>query len=75
MGQSDKRHQCACQPFWYRLTQAVMEKRPPNGCSINNSVTQYFQFYFYKLTQQESNAFSALTLLVGRQEEHPACKN
>ena len=21
------------------------------------------------------NAFSALTLLVGRQEEHPACKN
>jgi len=22
-----------------------------------------------------SNDFSALTLLVGRQEEHPACKN
>ena len=38
-------------PFWYRLTQVVLEKRPLNGC-----------------------AFSALTLLVGRQEGHPACK-
>ena len=21
-------------PFWYRLTQAVLEKRPLNGCSV-----------------------------------------
>jgi len=21
-------------PFWYRLTQAVMEKRPLNGCNV-----------------------------------------
>jgi len=25
--------------------------------------------------QKEASAFSALTLLVGRQEEHPACEN
>ena len=43
-------------PFWYRLTQVVLEKRPLNGCCC-------------------STAFSALTLLVGRQEGHPACKN
>jgi len=45
-------------PFWYRLTQVVLEKRPLNGCS--SSVIDV--------------AFSALMLLVGRQEGHPACK-
>jgi len=35
-------------PFWYRLTQAVLEKRPLNGCSIScsssssNAVVNYF---------------------------------
>jgi len=23
-------------PFWYRLTQVVLEKRPLNGCSSEN---------------------------------------
>ena len=43
-------------PFWYRLTQVVLEKRPLNGCSCG------------------VEAFSALMLLVGQQEGHPACK-
>jgi len=30
-------------------------------------------YYYYHMSVQ-SNAFSALTLLVGRQERHPACK-
>ena len=30
---------------------------------------------FYQLTGRYNSAFSALTLLVGRQEGHPACKN
>ena len=42
-------------PFWYRLTQVVLEKEPLNGC-VCVCVC----------------AFSALTLLVGRQEGHPA---
>jgi len=42
-------------PFWYRLTQAVPEKGPINGCVC---------VFIY-----------AWTLLVGHQEEHPACKN
>ena len=47
-------------PFWYHLTRAVPEKGPLNRCV-------YLFIYPF-------NAFSALTLLVGRQEEHPACK-
>jgi len=31
-------------------------------------VYYYYYYYYY-------GAFSPLTLLVGRQEEHPACKN
>jgi len=31
---------------------------------------RYFYIFVYEFI-----AFSALTLLVGRQEEHPACKN
>jgi len=27
------------QPFWYRLTQVVLEKRPLNGCSCSSSIT------------------------------------
>jgi len=30
--------------------------------------------YYYDKLPATNNAFSALTLLVGRQEEHPACK-
>jgi len=35
-------------------------------------------YYYYVLLHHgllQHNAFSALTLLVGRQEGHPACKN
>ena len=32
-------------PFWYRLTQVVLEKRPLNGCS--SSCIYYFITYFY----------------------------
>ena len=30
-------------PYWYRLTQAVLEKRPLNGCSSSSSFTVYIQ--------------------------------
>ena len=64
-------------PFWYRLTQVVPDKRPLNGCVcvvscylllllwLNNFSWDWIAFI---------SAFSALTLLVGRQEGHPACK-
>ena len=28
-------------PFWYQLTQVVLEKRPLNGCSSSSSGTLY----------------------------------
>ena len=47
--------------FWYRPTRVVPDQRPLNGrcCRCCSCLT---------------SAFSALTLLVGRQEGHPACK-
>jgi len=60
-------------PFWYRLTWVVSDKGPLNGwggkfyCLPNYSVVS-------DLPSVLCFAFSALTLLVGRQEEHPACK-
>ena len=47
--------------FWYQPTWVVPDKRPLNGC-----VCVCYPLGF--------SAFSALTLLVGRQEEYPACK-
>jgi len=35
---------------------------------------QFFSFYMTALGAAVGVAFSALTLLVGRQEGHPACK-
>jgi len=35
----------------------------------------YKHFSFMYIAYDPECAFSALTLLVGRQEEHPACKN
>ena len=37
--------------------------------------SEAFSFYFILNTYVIQYAFSALTLLVGYQEEHPACKN
>jgi len=48
-------------PLCYQLTQVVSENRPLNGC--------------FKLCVFALFAFSALTLLVWRQEGHPASKN
>jgi len=49
--------------FWYRPTQVVPDERQLNGgvcvCVCNS---------------EGSSAFSALTLLVGRQKGHQACK-
>ena len=45
-------------PFWYRLTRAVPDKGPLNVC----------------VCVCISRAFSALTLLAGRQEGHLVCK-
>jgi len=52
-------------PFWCWLTQIVLEKRLLDGCSSKSSQIRVIMQLF---------AFSALTLLVGRQEGHPACK-
>ena len=63
-------------PFWYWLTPVVLEKKPLNGCCIsclaqwNCSVDRGTQV----LVWLSVCAFNALTLLVGRQEGHPACK-
>jgi len=38
-------------------------------------VKVYSHFLFACFAVYYANAFSALTLLVGRQEGHPACKN
>ena len=56
--------------FWYRLTQVVLGKTPLNGCGSSSS-TCIFLFHWLVYWFR---AFSALTLLVGRQEGHPACK-
>jgi len=51
-------------PFWYRLTRKVLEKEPLNGRV----------FYPISFVAFSAVAFGALTLLVGKQEGHPACK-
>jgi len=53
-------------PFWYQLNRVVLEKRPLNGYSSSSSSNS--------ISGGGGIAFSALTLLVGRQEGHPACK-
>jgi len=50
-------------PFWYRLTRVVPEKGSLNGCVCACVVINVWQI-----------GFSALTLLLGHQEEHPAYK-
>jgi len=55
-------------PFCYRLTQVVLEKRPLTGVVVVVIVVDLeYKFMF-------SYVFCALTLLVGWQEGHPACK-
>ena len=69
-------------PFWYQLTQVVLEKRPFNRCSsfllIKHAVEVHRVWMLLRLICDGfvcvTNAFSALMLLVGRQEGHPACK-
>jgi len=60
-------------PFWYRPTRVVLEKGPLNGCVCVcvhlNFVFKFVIFWMFVLC-----AFSAMTLLVRRQEMHPACK-
>jgi len=61
-------------PFWYQLTQVVLEKRQLNGCSSSFCSLLLFCLkacYFLLILLFY---FSALTLLVGWQEGHPACK-
>jgi len=37
-------------------------------------IAVYYYYYNYAFYNSYNSAFSALTLLVGRQEGHPACK-
>ena len=57
-------------PFWYWLTRVVPDKGPLNGY-----VCVCILYFEGKLCRQTMFAFSALTLLVGRQEGPKACKN
>ena len=57
--------------FWYRLTQVVLEKGPLNVCVCVCVCLFLWLLFFINFF----SAFSALTLLVGWHEGHPACKN
>jgi len=65
--------------FFHRLTTLIIHKYPP-PCSPGLKPSffhksfplQHFLFLF--MTDSMDSAFSALTLLVGRQEGHLACK-
>jgi len=77
-------------PFWYRLTWVVPEKRPLNGCMYvyyrlqHSVVTAFIMLYVYVVLHCHFLCyvlFSVIillcfpsTALVGREEEHPACK-
>jgi len=79
-------------PFWYRLTELMLEKRLLNGRSSSSSLVSRFTSYFklngaccflrciflWPVCVTDCccllRAFSALTLLVGRQEGLPACR-
>ena len=50
--------------IWYWPTRVVPDKEPSNGCMC----------MLYNNSALLQCAFSALTLLVGQQEGHPACK-
>jgi len=65
-------------PFWYRLTQVVLEKRPLNGCSSSNATyimlwrcrhSHFFIFFFNFVL-----LLSAICVLSGirKGDEHPA---
>jgi len=45
--------------------QVILKKLPLNDLNQSNNLCKHYNSAF---------AFSALTLSVGRQEEHPACK-
>ena len=58
-----------------------MEKRSLNGCSgsgssvcVSKFVGEFFGSFYTVIVDVLCGAPSALTLLVGRQEGHPACK-
>ena len=64
-------------PFWYQLTWIVQEKGIKWVC-VRACVLTYLQPHVLLSDMYAVShcfiAFSALTLLVGRQEGHPACK-
>jgi len=70
-------------PTWPELTdqQDTQSERSetPTAASqhqvVNTAVLQYLLQYFSILLFLSITAFSALTLLAGWQEGHPACKN
>ena len=69
-------------PFWYRPTRVVPDQRPLNGrcccCLFLCVVIAYIEVRpttnILLYVMPPDYAFSALTLLVGWQEGHPACK-
>jgi len=62
-------------PFWYWLTQVVLENRPLTRCNRVVVVEQQISnLFIYSYCYLYLFAFSAWMLLVGQQEGHPACK-
>ena len=54
-------------PFWYRLTQAVLEKRPLNGCKW----VIYYYYYYYYYYHTHTNTSSLSFLQAGCSSWHP----
>ena len=69
-----------CHPMYYQFTSQHSESQcnwMPTICtapSYVKSVTYNTVIHAFYVCSNKSFAFSALTLLVGRQERHPACK-
>jgi len=64
-------------PFWYRLTWVVSDKGPLNVCVCAQQKQLcgcFVTFFVFLGSNSASFSFSALMLLLGQQEGHPACK-
>ena len=51
-------------PFWYRLTQVVLEKRPLNGCGGSSSILMWYDFYRLKISERDELSCSGLGCLI-----------
>ena len=50
-------------PFWYRLTQVVLEKRPLNGCSCSSSMWFFKMEFFSQIVSLQNYRINWLLLV------------